>query len=110
MDLNKELLHDIQKIPGISSISSIDEYGELLYSTEANADITSFISFVAGMNETLEEDIQLKLAKKTIIRGPKDNNLIIFNTQGSILAVQTTRKSPALGISKMLEFLLREHL
>jgi len=110
MNLNKELLHNIQKIPGISNISSIDEYGELLYSTEENADITSFISFISGMNETLEEDMQLEFAKKMIIRGPKDDNLIIFKDQDAILAIQTERKAPALVISKKLELLLRGYL
>lgn len=106
MNLTDNLIQNIQAIPGVSTISSIDEYGELLYSTEPNIDITSFISFVSGMNEALEEEMQLGSFQKMIIRGPKDDNLIIFNGQGAILAVQTERKSPAIVISKKLDTLL----
>lgn len=110
MNLNENLLQNIQEIPGVSNVSSIDEYGELLYSTEQNTDITSFISFVSGMNETLEEEMQVGSFNKMIIRGPKDDNLIIFKDQDSILAVQTERKSPAIVISKKLDTLLAGHL
>jgi len=107
MNLDNRVLEAISAIPSVLSVSSIDPYGEIIYSTEIDMDITSFCSFVAGMNDTLEQETQLGAMRKVIIRGPKDNNLIIFkNEQDAILAVQADRKTPISVISKELEALV----
>lgn len=106
MNLNNEVLQKISTIPSVVSVSSIDPYGEVLYSTDNDTDITSFCSFIAGMNESLEQEIQLGAMRKIIVRGPKDHNLIIFNHDDALLAVETERKAPVSVISQKLEMLV----
>ena len=107
MNLDSKTLKNISTMPSVLSVSSIDPYGEIIYSTETDADITSFCSFVAGMNDALEQEMQLGAMRKVIIRGPKDNTLLIFkNDQDAILAVQTDRRTPISVISKKLEAII----
>ena len=106
MNLNNDVLQQISAIPSVVSVSSIAPYGEVLYSTENDTDITSFCSFVAGMNESLEQEAQLGAMRKVIVRGPKDHNLIIFSHEDALLAVETDRKAPVSVISQKLEILV----
>lgn len=106
MNLNNDVLQKISAIPSVVSVSSIDSYGEVLYSTDNDTDITSFCSFVAGMNESLAQETQLGAMRKVIVRGPKEHNLIIFNHEEVLLAVQTDRKAPVSIISQKLEILV----
>jgi predicted regulator of Ras-like GTPase activity (Roadblock/LC7/MglB family) len=107
MNLDKNVLNAISALPSVLSVSSIDPYGEIIYSTEMETEISSFCSFIVGMNETLEKETQLGAMRKMIVRGPKDNNLLIFkNKQDAILAIETDRKVPISVISKKLETIL----
>ena len=109
MNLDENVLKKISAMRSVLSVSSIDSYGEIIYSTENNTDITSFCSFVAGMNDSLEQEVQLGNMHKVVVRGPKDNNLIIFkNNEEVILAVETDRKTPISVISKKLEEIVGE--
>ena len=109
MNLDENVLKKISAMRSVLSVSSIDSYGEIIYSTENDTDITSFCSFVAGMNDSLEQEVQLGSMHKVVVRGPKDNNLIIFkNNEEVILAVETDRKTPISVISKKLEEIVGE--
>jgi predicted regulator of Ras-like GTPase activity (Roadblock/LC7/MglB family) len=109
MNLDENVLKKISAMRSVLSVSSIDSYGEIIYSTENDTDITNFCSFVAGMNDSLEQEVQLGRMHKVIVRGPKDNNLIIFkNNEEVILAVETDRKTPISIISKKLEEIVGE--
>lgn len=109
MNLDENVLKKISAMRSVLSVSSIDSYGEIIYSTENDTDITSFCSFVAGMNDALEQEVQRGSMHKVIVRGPKDNNLIILkNNEETILAVETDRKTPISTINQKLEEIIGE--
>lgn len=107
MQFHSEKLAAINNMPFVLGFSLIDPYGELIESSINDEDVNGYILFVSGMNEPLMDKLGKGEIHKIMIRGTKDDSLIIFVSGDRTLGIQTETKSAPMFLSREIEMILQ---
>lgn len=108
MNSQTATLKAIEALPSVMGLSLIDEYGELLHSTIESQELNEYISFIAGTNEALVNQLQCGSIRRIGIKGPKDHSLLLFMDSITSLAILMNQKTPLGAISQTIESLLEK--
>lgn len=102
-NIEQARLQAITELDGVSGVSVIDSYGELTHSSIEDRELTEYLSFVSGMNESLQEQLGLGEITRITIKSPQQDNLVLFPGEEQILAVQIADKNLLFPITQELE-------
>ncbi|CAA6816472.1 MAG: Unknown protein [uncultured Thiotrichaceae bacterium] len=108
MSIDANGLQSLCNLPTVTGLLHIDEYGEALYSSIDDDQLTEYISFVAGMNETITEQSELGVINRIVIKGPGEENLILLKDSDATIAICSEKRSAPSELCKKVEAILKD--
>lgn len=106
MSIDANGLQSLRDLPTVTGLLHIDEYGEPLFSSIDDVELTEYISFVAGMNETITEQSDIGAINKIIMKGPHEENLILLKDASETIAICSEKRSAPSELCKKIEAIL----
>lgn len=110
MRIDAKGLQSLCDIPSVTGVLHINEYGESLFSSIDDDELTEYLSFVAGMNETITEHSSFGPIKKVIMKGAHEENVILLTNSSETIAVCAEKRSAPSELYKKIEAILKEQL
>lgn len=110
MSITVNGLQSLRDLPSVTGLLQIGEYGEAVYSSIEDEELTEYISFVAGMNDTITEQSDLGVIQKVIMKGPHDENLILLKKNDETIAVCSEKRSAPSELCKKINDILGEQV
>ena len=106
-ELNQKAMTAINSLEGVTGVSITSEMGELIDSTIEDESLNQFIAYLSGITPNLVEIAELGPINRIMLRGPEDDNLMVFVEDSRSLGVCSERAVSVPALSQKVEDMLQ---